>query len=122
MRYMTPFLNNVATMKRIKNILINGIVFAISAIFCMFLLEFIIRKLFPAYDPSKMVRFSYNDEGILLGKPNSIWHHWMKAGDFNVTVRFNQYGLRDIKDLQNSTPNDWFVVGDSFSVGRQSAF
>lgn len=102
----------------IKRVIINIGIFLISGAVCFVVLEFLIRALFPGYDPSMMVKFYYNDNGVLLGEKNSTSHHWMKAGDFNVTVRFNQYGLRDVKDLKRSTAHDIFVVGDSFSFGH----
>lgn len=34
-----------------------------------------------------------------------------------MQVKFNQYGFRDVKDLRDSTGGDWFVVGDSQSLG-----
>lgn len=80
--------------------------------------ECLVRRLLPQYNPAAMVKFYFNPEGVLLGMPNTIAHHRMKAGDFSVQVHFNQYGLRDTKDLKDSTSQDWFVVGDSFSFGH----
>src|SRR5439155_23892911 len=36
---------------------------------------------------------------------------------FQLDIHFNQYGLRDAKDLNRSTTNDLFAVGDSFTMG-----
>jgi len=105
-------------MRLLKSIVKNLILFIISASLSFLFLEFAVRWLFPVYDPSTMVKLYFNQDGVLLGRENSEFHHWMKAGDFNVTVRFNQYGLRDVKDLKHSTASDLFVVGDSFSYGH----
>ncbi|GAK49308.1 hypothetical protein U14_00529 [Candidatus Moduliflexus flocculans] len=105
-------------MKQIRTFFINGGILTISVLLSVIALEFAVRWLFPAYDPSSMVKFYFNQDGVLLGRENSEFHHRMKSGDFNVTVRFNQYGLRDRKDLNDSTASDWFVVGDSFSYGH----
>ncbi len=105
-------------MKLLKKIAKNLALFTFSAGLSFLFLEFAVRWLFPVYDPSSMVKFYFNKDGVLLGQENSEFHHWMKAGDFNVTVRFNQYGLRDVKDLKHSTADDLFVVGDSFSYGH----
>ena len=89
-----------------------------SALSCLILCELCVRYFFSTYDPTTMIKFYVTEEGFPLGKKNSSGHQWMKAGDFDVTVRFNQYGLRDEKDLQRSTKDDIFVVGDSFSFGH----
>jgi hypothetical protein len=65
-----------------------------------------------------MIAFYMAEEGFPLGKKDSSGRQWMKAGDFDVSVHFNQYGLRDTKNLRHSTQNDIFVVGDSFSFGH----
>ena len=106
------------TMIVLKRIAKNLLLFLISTSLSFLFLEFAVRWLLPVYDPSSMVKFYFNQEGVLLGQENSEFHHWMKAGDFNVTVRFNQYGLRDVKDFKHSTARDLFVVGDSFSYGH----
>jgi hypothetical protein len=102
----------------IKRVSLNVVVLFTSGILCIFILECLVRVLFPVYNPSGMVEFYYDENGVLLGKKNSGAHQWMKAGDFDIQVRFNQYGFRDTKDLQMSTTHDFFVVGDSFSFGH----
>ncbi|MBD3307173.1 hypothetical protein GF339_12150 [candidate division KSB3 bacterium] len=101
-----------------RNVLINTGLVLLSGLISLVALEWGVRVLFPTYDPTGMVKFSYNAEGVLLGEKNTVSHQWMKAGDFDVTVRFNRYGLRDTKDLRFSTADDLFVVGDSFSFGH----
>lgn len=96
----------------------NILVLIISTGICLVILEMLVRVLFPTYDPAAMVKFYYNEDGVLLGEKNSLSHQWIRAGEFNVQIRINQYGFRDVKDLQHSTEHDLFVVGDSFSFGH----
>lgn len=42
---------------------------------------------------------------------------WRASGDYDVSVRINQYGLRDDSDFSQATSRDLFVVGDSFGFG-----
>jgi hypothetical protein len=96
---------------------INPIIFLSSNILSLLLLEFLIRIILPVYDPSGMLEFYQNQDGVPLARENSISRQWRNTGDYNVAVRINQYGFRDSKDLSLSTVNDIFVVGDSFSFG-----
>lgn len=105
-------------MSAVKTWGLNVCLLFISGGLSVLLLEGLVRIMFPVYNPSGMVAFYHNETGVLIGKKNSVTHQWMKAGDFNVEIRINQYGFRDTKDLQRSTASDFFVVGDSFSFGH----
>lgn len=97
--------------------LVNPLIFLSSSILSLFLLEFLIRIILPVHDPSGMLEFYHNQDGVPLARENSISRQWRNSGDYDVTVQINQYGFRDTKDLRMSTANDLFVVGDSFSFG-----
>jgi hypothetical protein len=101
-----------------KKRVINLFLLLISIVVCIGLLEITIRIFFPFYAPEGMVMFYTHDDGVVLGPKNSTLRQWIPAGDFNVTVKFNQYGLRDSKDLRLASDNALFVVGDSFSFGH----
>lgn len=101
-----------------KKWIINLLLLLSSSIICIGLLEIAIRKFFPFYAPEGMVSFYTHDDGVVLGPQNSTLRQWIPAGDFNVAVRFNHYGLRDSKDLRLASDKALFVVGDSFSFGH----
>jgi len=102
----------------VKKLAFNLGLFVLSATVCLGLLECLVRWLFPMYDPAAVVKFYFNQDGVLLGEKNTVANQSMKAGDFNVQIHINQYGFRDKKDVKWSTAKDWFVVGDSFSFGH----
>lgn len=80
--------------------------------------EFAVRLALPAYDPSGHLRFETSgDGGLTLGPRNTVHRLVKNSGDYDVTVRFNRYGLRDSRDLAEATEDDVFVVGDSFGFG-----
>ncbi len=83
----------------------------------MMILEVGIWVFLPKFDPSGAVRFHVNADRVPLGPANETLRQWKNTGDYDVTFRFNGYGLRDEKDLALSTKDDYFVVGDSFSLG-----
>jgi hypothetical protein len=80
--------------------------------------EFAIRLALPAYDPTAHVRFDLDPRlGVPRGRPNSVQRQVLNAGDSDVTVTFNRYGLRDRRDVATGTARDIYVVGDSFAFG-----
>jgi hypothetical protein len=70
----------------------------------------------PAFDPAGQIDFVMT-EGFPLGPPGFVGRLWRNTGDYEVEVRINAIGFRDCKDLGQSTADDIFVVGDSFSFG-----
>jgi hypothetical protein len=86
------------------------------AVVSLLLLEWSVRLLMPAYDPAGQISFARID-GVPLGPPGFDGRLWRNTGDFEVSVRINEHGLRDRKDLSRSVAGDLFVVGDSFSFG-----
>ncbi|HEX9636263.1 MAG TPA: hypothetical protein VGB99_01920, partial [Acidobacteriota bacterium] len=88
-----------------------------SITFAAALLEFSIRVFVPRLDPSGSPVFQVDPHGLWLGPRNTTCRQFTFTGDYDVQVRFNRYGLRDRKDLADSTARDLFVVGDSFGFG-----
>lgn len=80
--------------------------------------EYAIRFTLPAFDPSGHVRFIKDERsGLNLGRPRSVQRQIMNAGDYDVSIHFNRYGLRDKRDITKGTAEDYYVVGDSFTFG-----
>lgn len=80
--------------------------------------EFAVRFTLPAFDPTGHLRFVKDERsGLALGRPGSVQRLIMNAGDYDVSIRFNEYGLRDPRDITSGTEEDDYVVGDSFTFG-----
>jgi hypothetical protein len=88
-----------------------------SLCLCLLAAELLTRWLFPQFSPGVQLRFQAMPDGFALGPPGQTERQATPKGDFNVQVKFNQYGLRDAKDLREATAADWFAVGDSFTLG-----
>ena len=90
-----------------------------TTVVCFLLLEFLIRFLFPSYNPRgpHQIVFHNNAEGVPLGPENQTIHQWSPQGDYDLQVSFNRFGFRESQDLTSATSADWFVVGDSFGMG-----
>ena len=88
-----------------------------TMVICLGLAEVAARMLFPQFNPNAQLSFRAMPGGFALGPPSMTEWDAAPKGDFNVLVKFNQYGFRDAKDLQRSTEADWFAVGDSFTLG-----
>jgi hypothetical protein len=74
----------------------------------------------PAYDTKQHVRFVAPDrpgDAPPLGVPGSVSRQVKNTGDYDVSVRINQHGFRDKKDISTATPEDYVMVGDSFIFG-----
>jgi len=90
---------------------------ALTTGICLLLLEFIVRALFPFFNPRAQIRFYATQDNFFLGPISQQIRQATPKGDYDVTVSFNQYGFRDTKDFRGSSGRDIFVVGDSFSMG-----
>lgn len=80
-------------------------------------LEAAVRVAFPYYSPSTQFALYRNPQGVTLGRPLTTSRQYTPKGDYDVTLNFNRYGFRDVRDLAESKSNDVFVAGDSFSAG-----
>ena len=101
-----------------KRLALNGLLVAVSLAVSVAGVEYGTRFLFPALTPSGHLRF-IEGEGDMstLGPSNVQFRQIKNTGDFDVQVNFNKYGFRDSKDLATSSPQDYFLVGDSLSFG-----
>lgn len=92
---------------------------ALSSLIAYFAMEFAIRRFLPHYDPRRQILFTtlpdYEDTAI--GPPGDSIRQRTPKGDYDLTIPFNRHGFRDELDLADSTTNDWFAVGDSFTFG-----
>lgn len=106
-------------MKWLKKFAVNGGLFLISSGISVVVLECAIRWILPQYDPAGLVVFFSDEDNkdLILGPKNARQRQFKKAGDFDLYIDFNKYGLREKKDIAQSTEEDYFVVGDSFSFG-----
>ena len=101
-----------------KKLIFRCLLFVFIAVLSAAALELAIRIFLPMYNPSGMLEFRRNTDGITLGIKNFSGHQWTNTGDYNVSVEINRCGFRDAKDLRNSKETDVFVVGDSFGFGH----
>lgn len=84
----------------------------------LYITERAIRFLYPQYDPSGQIRFIYDEQyNMRIGKKNFVGRQRKNTGDYDVIVRFNKYGFRDVKDISKIETKVFLVVGDSFSFG-----
>ena len=91
----------------------------ITFLFCIFIfcLELFSRILFPETAPKKNLYFNNMQNNLKIGPKNLTLRQMKNSSKYNVEVSFNNYGFRDIKNLNNSKYSDFFVVGDSMSFG-----
>jgi hypothetical protein len=88
-----------------------------SAVVGLLLVEVVARVVAPAYNPSGRVEFTRLANGMPIGPGNVTRRQIKNTGDYDVLVRFNAWGFRDAKSIQDSTADSLFVVGDSFAFG-----
>ena len=100
-----------------SNLLVNCTLLVVVTVLSLTMLEFGIRWLYPAYDPSGRVEYQCT-EGAFTGPKNAVLRQFTNTGEFDHPTHFNAYGFRDQRDLGQSTARDIFVVGDSFSYGQ----
>ena len=80
--------------------------------------EFAVRLALPAFDPAGHLRFVRSSGDLpALGPPGEVHRLVKNSGDYDVSVRFNRHGLRDVKDIADAGVDDIVVVGDSFAFG-----
>ncbi len=101
-----------------RRIIINSALLVGVFVIGIVMMEAAIRILFPIYDPSGQVEFvKGTNSRPPLGEPNTELRQTKLAGDYDVSVAFNEHGLRDRHNLATGTADDVYVVGDSFSFG-----
>ena len=100
-----------------KKIIINLLLIVSSVLISLIIVELLMSIIYPNYNPANQLPYYNNEDGVHLGAKNFIGRQWDNTGDFNVSIKINKYGFRDLKDISGSTARDIFVVGDSFSFG-----
>jgi hypothetical protein len=106
-----------AAKARFRGMLPKLALLAITMMIGLFGMEILVRAFMPQFNPRNQIIFHFNEDGAVLGQPLLTTKQGTPKGDFNMTVSFNRHGYRDTKDFTQSTTNDVFVVGDSFSIG-----
>lgn len=102
---------------RLGRFLRKLLMLGISSLLGLIVLEFGIRTFLPFYHPASQIEFRRNPGGVALGPANGSQRHRQPKGDYDLVVTFNEAGLRDDKPLRDCRPDDWIVLGDSFSLG-----
>ena len=109
-----------------KKLLFATLSIALASVISLFVMEFVVRMAIPAYDPSGHITFVIGKAATMkqvgypleqIGRPNSVQRQIKNTGDYDVLIRFNEYGFRDSNELSESTSKDFFVLGDSLSFG-----
>lgn len=101
-----------------KNFITNLLILTVTFAICLVVGEFAIRHFLPQFNPAKELSLLPDTDNLpRRGAPNSTQHQYRNTGEFHVQVSFNEQGLRESKDLTTAQPEDWFVVGDSYSFG-----
>ena len=103
---------------RLKPLIVNSLLLVVTIAISVAAIEYGTRLLYPALVPSGHLRFVQGKGSTpALGPRNTQLRQIKNTGDFDVSVNFNKYGFRDSKNLSDSTPQDYFLVGDSISFG-----
>jgi hypothetical protein len=102
---------------RLRSLAGKFLVLGLTSLVCVLLLEAAVRGLMPFYAPGSQIGFIPTTNGIVLGPINGTSRQVTPKGDFDVTSRFNAEGFRDGKNFREAGSNDWFAVGDSFTMG-----
>ena len=80
-------------------------------------LEWGVRRFFPAFNPKAQVPFLRKPGGFALGPPLQTVRQATPKGDYDSLIHFNEDGFRDTKNLRDSRETDWFALGDSYTLG-----
>ena len=103
-----------------KNKLVNLSIFFFTSLICVFCSELIMRKILH-FSQDTQVNFYSRDEivpGVKLGKFNATFRQRKNTGDYDVTIDFNEYGLRDTRDVSKAKEDSFLIVGGSFTFGH----
>ena len=103
--------------RRLRNLAVNLLVLLVMSVLCLLLAELAARLLYPQFNPATQFRLQVMPGPFAVGPPGHTLWHGSPKGDFNVEMKFDQYGFREPRDVKDSTPDDWFSVGDSFTLG-----
>ena len=85
---------------KLRSVLSATAMVVVSSVVAIFVMEFATQMIFPALTPSGHIRFNAGTATKpALGPKNTTLRQIKNTGDFDVTVIFNRYGLRDVNDL-----------------------
>jgi len=94
------------------------LIFIAAGIISLFVAEHAVRFTQPELNPNSQIRFVPATEiRPALGQANSTVRQIKNTGDYNVMIRFNASGFRDNKNIATAGPNDFLLVGDSYTFG-----
>ena len=103
--------------RKLRGLVINGAILVITLSICLILLELAVRWFLPGFDPKRQIPFRKTANGGALGLPSQTVRQRTPKGDYDLPITFNADGFRDSRDFRQSRPEDWYVLGDSFSFG-----
>lgn len=83
----------------------------------LFILELGIRLTMPHYHPGRQIAFYLEPDGTPLGPKGQTVVQRTPKGDYDLTITFNELGLRDERRIGDAKADEWVLVGDSFSLG-----
>lgn len=90
---------------------------ALGSLVAAVVLELGIRIVLPHYNPNRQVSYFIAEDGTPLGPASRTVIQRTPKGDYDVTITFNELGIRDEKHLGKATQSDWINLGDSFTHG-----
>lgn len=102
-----------------RSYVLNLLTFVIACTLSLIIVEALLSKYLPYFNPAFAVSCFRNNEGVPLLWPRPSEQRQSNAfGEYDVAVSINKFGLRDKKEINSSNINDIFVVGDSFTFGH----
>jgi hypothetical protein len=114
----SPQLKTQATPRsRRRFLILSCAAMALGSLASMFVLELGIRIALPHYNPNRQVSYFIAADGTPLGPASRTVIQRTPKGDYDVTITFNELGIRDEKHLSKATESDWINLGDSFTHG-----
>ncbi|MGB0582969.1 MAG: hypothetical protein ACPGVU_25075, partial [Limisphaerales bacterium] len=87
------------------------------AVIGLIILELGIRLAMPQYHPGRQIAFYLEPDGTPLGPKGQTVVQRTPKGDYDLTISFNELGLRDERMIGDAKAGDWVLIGDSFSLG-----
>ena len=102
----------------IKKYIYNSFLICFSTLSGLIISEFLIRFIVPSFNTADKVKFENDIGGVVIGMPNTTHRQWNTKGEYDIKIRFNSSGLRDLYTPENAKEEDYIIVGDSFTFGQ----
>ena len=112
-----PLKNNIKMPNSLSRILAPTLIATFSIVVALFATEYLTRIFYPGFAPSGRFALGSNVGILSLGKPGTVGRQINNAGEYDVVVRINKYGLRDVRSIEDAGPEDIVVVGGSIAWG-----